>query len=244
MSLIWNFYRKTGTQILREKEMLKVYNETNHEGHPSPGEDDHRKLKYIQCSLGLFFLYLFFIPASAQPARQIAKYRLHVLGMNIGEYMVTQETRDDEINIKAITDVEVKIVFTYRVKYIQHSIYRDGSLWSCHVQTIKNGKINSDLHMEKRGEAYLRVEDGDSTMVHDKITYSGSMLYFNEPKTVSMMYNERSGESKLLKRGADHTYLITDEKNNKTNEYHYQDGVLTCAELKHSLAVIHLERFR
>lgn len=221
--------------------MLKGYDETSH---PSPGEDDHFAMKHIQYGLLLLIVFLFIAPASAQPARQTAKYRLHVLGMNIGEYTVTQETMDGNINIKAITDVEVKIIFTYRVKYLQHSVYRNGSLWNCHVQTIKNGKVNSDMRLEKQGEAYLLVENGDSTVIHDQITYSGSMLYFNEPKKASLMYNERSGENKPLKRIADHIYMITDEKGNKTNEYHYQDGVLTHAELKHPLAVIHLERFR
>lgn len=224
--------------------MSKRYDEINQGQYSSPGEDDHCKLKCIRHAAGLLFLFFFSISVFAQSATQTAGYRIHVLGMNIGEYKVTQESANDQIDIKAITDVEVKIIFTYRVKYIQHSVYRNGSLWSCHVQTIKNGKVNSDMQLKKQGETYLLVEDGDSSVVHDQINYSGSMLYFNEPHRVASMYNERSGEEKSLKQVADHTYVITDEKNNKTNEYHYEDGILTRAELKHPLAVIHLERFR
>ena len=223
--------------------MLKIYDETSHENHPSLREDDNFIMKYTKYGLGLLIVFLFMASVSAQSTQRTAKYHIRVLGMNIGEYTVTQETKDGDISIKAITDVEVKIIFTYRVKYVQHSLYRNGNLWSCHVQTIKNGKVNSDMRLEKQGELYLLVEDGDSTVIHDHITYSGSLLYFNEPKKVDIMYNERNGEKKTLKCIADHTYVITDEKNNKTNEYHYKDGVLTRAELKHPLAVIHLERF-
>jgi hypothetical protein len=223
--------------------MLKICNETSHKNHPSLREDDNLIMKFTEYGLGLLIVFLFIAPVSAQSTQRTAKYHIRVLGMNIGEYTVTQETKDGDISIEAITDVEVKIIFTYRVKYLQHSLYRNGSLWNCHVQTIKNGKVNSDMHLEKQVETYLLVEDGDSTFIHDHITYSGSLLYFNEPMKVSTMYNERSGEKKPLKCIADHTYIITDEKDNKTNEYHYNDGVLTRAELKHPLAVIHLERF-
>jgi hypothetical protein len=224
--------------------LKKIYDETSHDCHPCLQEDDNLIfiMKYTKYGLGLLIVFLFIASVSAQSTDRTAKYRIRVLGMNIGEYTVTQKTMNGDISIEAITDVEVKIIFTYRVRYVQHSLYRHGSLWSCHVQTIKNGKVNSDMQLEKQGEAYLLLEDGDSTFIHDNITYSGSLLYFNEPKEVSDIYNERSGEKKPLKCVADHTYIITDEKDNKTNEYHYKDGILVRAELMHPLATIHLER--
>lgn len=192
--------------------------------------------------VSLLMMLVFSSSASARQTDRTAKYRIRVLGMNIGEFTVNQKNVGDEVRIEAVTDVEVKIIFTYRVKFIQNSIYRDGSLWSSHVQTIKNGKLNSDLRLEKQGDAYLLVEDGDSTFVNENITYSGSLLYFNEPEQVAYLFNERNGEKKPLKCTADQTYVITDEKDNKTNEYNYKDGILDRALLIHPLATIHLER--
>lgn len=224
--------------------MISIPDKTGHERHPFSRNGELRTIKHTRYSLALLLVFFLTASVSAQSTDRTAKYRLRALGMNIGEYTVKQKTANGDVSIEAITDVEVKIIFTYRVKYIHHSLYRDGNLWCCHVQTIKNDKVNSDRWMERKGETYLLVEDGDSTLIDDTITYGGSLIYFLEPKNVPVIYNERSGQKRPVKHIADHTYILTDEKGNKLNEYEYKNGVLTRAELKHPLAVIHLERFR
>ncbi len=190
----------------------------------------------------LLFVLLLAWPASGHAADRTAKYSIRVLGMNIGQFTVNQKDVDEDIRIEAVTDVEVKIIFTYRVKFIQHSVYRKGLLWSSHVQTVKNGKVNSDMKLQRKDGLYELNEDGKTSVVHGNITYSGSLLYFNEPKNISVMYNERNGEKKPLKAIAEHIYIITDDKNKKTNEYEYENGVLARAELIHPMATIRLER--
>ncbi|MGV8093017.1 MAG: DUF6134 family protein [Mangrovibacterium sp.] len=235
-------YKKIVTEYDKELEMLEIYNRKSHENHTFVRKDDDLIMKYTKYAWGLLIVFFFSPSVSAQSTDCTAKYHIRVLGMNIGEFTVNQKTVDKDISIQAITDVEVKIIFTYRVKYIQQSLYRQGSLWNSQVQTIKNGKVNSDIRLEKQGETYLLINDGDTTLIHDNITYSGSLLYFNEPKQVSYLYKERTGEKKPVKRIADHTYVITNEKDSKTNEYEYKDGILVRAALIHPLAVIHLER--
>lgn len=197
--------------------------------------------KHIGRLLTVLFLV---IPGYVRSMDRHAKYRIQVLGMNVGQYTVNQKTTEDKIVIEAITDVEVKIIFTYRIKYVQKSLYRNGQLWNSHVQTIKNGKVNSDVWLEKQGGGYLLKKDGESVYIDDDITYSGSLLYFNEPTQVSYLYKERSGEKQALKRIADHTYILTDGKDKKTNEYEYEEGMLVRADLIHPLATIHLELSR
>ena len=199
-------------------------------------------MKQLICIWGIFVMILSTSSGFAQSKEQTAKYRLKVFGMNIGEYTVSQKTVNDDIQIEAITDVEVKIVFTYRVKYIQKSIYRDGCLFSSCVQTIKNGEKNSDMRLEKHADTYLIIENGDTTVVHNKITYSGSLLYFNEPIKISSIFKERTGEKEPITCIADHKYVITNKNESKKNEYEYKDGVLVRAKLIHSLATIYLER--
>lgn len=201
-------------------------------------------MSYTKHIFGSFIVLFFLFSGYAQAIDRHAKYRIQVMGMDIGRYVVNQQTKESEIRIEAITDVEVKLIFTYRVKYIQNSLYRNGQLWSSHVQTIKNGKVNSDVWLEKQGGIYHLKKDGESAYIHDRITYSGSLLYFNEPKEVSYLYKERSGEKQPLKRTADHTYILTDEKNKKTNEYEYEEGTLVRAALVHPVATIRLELLR
>ena len=193
--------------------------------------------KYV---LGLLAVLFFITSAAAQSSERKVKYQIRVWGMNIGEFTVSQKTEGEDISIEAITDVEVKMIFTYRVKYIQQSLYRHETLWSSHVETLKNGKINSDTRLEKQGENYLLTQDGDSALIHDNITYSGSLLYFHEPVQIKDIYKERTGEKNSFRSIDDHTYAMVDEKDNKTNVYEYKNGVLVRAELIHSLATIQM----
>ncbi|WP_157624849.1 DUF6134 family protein [Sunxiuqinia dokdonensis] len=196
-------------------------------------------MKYI---LILLSLILYGEGVFAKPVRDAAKYQIRVLGMNVGEFAVTQELVDGDLSVEAVTDIEVKIIFTYKVRYTQQSHYQNGNLSKYRVQTLKNGSINSDTQLKRMDEAYLLIKDGDSTLVHENITYSGSLLYFNEPKQDSLMYNERNGEMKSIRATADNTYVITDRKGRRTNEYHYKDGILETAILEHPIATIYMER--
>jgi len=197
-------------------------------------------VRYLTVLLTGFGL-LVSVSAFSQPANQTIKYDLRVLGMNIGKFTVTQQTRGDEISIEAVTDVKVKIIFTYKVKFLQHTLYKDGMLANSHVETIKNGKVNSDTRLTKEGSAYILVKDGDSTLIHDQITYSGSLLYFNEPEQVPSIYKEISGDKSSINPAGDHTYVVTDEKGRVTNKYEYKNGMLDQAELKHTLATIYMK---
>lgn len=197
-------------------------------------------MKYILIILTAFFLAS--VPVFSQPESQTIKYNIRVMGINIGELTVKQQKTGNDIVIDVVTDVKVKIIFTYQVKFLQHSLYRDGSLMNSHVQTVKNGNINSDTKLTRDGDAYILVKDGDSTLVHEKITYSGSLLYFNEPKQVSLIYKEISGNKSYIKYIENQTYVVTDEKGRVTNRYVYEKGILDRAEIKHTLATIYMER--
>jgi len=192
--------------------------------------------------MGLIVMFLFFKSAAAQPFERSAKYQISVWGTNIGEFTVDQKVEGDDIRINAVTDVYVRMIFSYQVKYLQHSLYRHGILWSSQVKTLKNGKINSNTRLDRQIENYLLTKDGDATIINGNITYSGSLLYFQEPTLINCIYNERNGEKNMIKSLNEHTYAIIDKKGNKINIYEYQDGILLKAELIHSLATIHLKR--
>jgi hypothetical protein len=177
----------------------------------------------------------------AQADEQTAMYDIRVFGKQIGVFTVTQVTTANTIDVKAITDVNITILFAYRVKFVQHSIFQDGILISARTQTYKNDKINSDMHLERQGETYEVIEDGKSRTFEGSITYSGTLLYFNEPLQKTDIYYERTGVMTSIERIADHSYLIAIEKSKRTNRYHYKDGILVRAELVHPLAVIYLK---
>lgn len=82
-------------------------------------------MKYILCLLvGLCSL----TSITARPITLTAKYKIYMLGANIGEFSVTQTNSHENVTIDATTEVKIKFLFAYRIKYVQNTIYNHG--WS------------------------------------------------------------------------------------------------------------------
>jgi hypothetical protein len=215
---------------------------------------DNKKIKYREVNLNnkscrnkKFFLLL--LPAilfsayvSARPHEMKTMYRINLLGAKIGKFSVIQKNENGNINIEAITDVEVNLLFSYHIKYVQNTVYEQGVLKSSNVKTYKNGKLNSDTMLKLKNDVYLLIADGDTSVVTHPITYSGSLLYFNEPLGVKQLYKERTAEMRPITPLAEHTYVVTDENERELNRYIYKNGVLEYAKMQHSLGAMELKR--
>jgi hypothetical protein len=167
---------------------------------------------------------------------------MHLLGANIGEFSVRQTGENGQVNIEAITDVNVNLLIFYRVKYVQHTVYNQSILQSSRVETYKNGKLNSTIRLKLQNDSYLLVADGDTTIINDSIAYSGSLIYFNEPTRIKKIYKERSAEMQQINSVSEHTYVIKDENEKELNRYFYEGGILQYAQMKHSMGTIELKR--
>jgi len=179
---------------------------------------------------------------SAQQKNKVLKYNVRVMGLNIGELTVNEYKNNDSLIIEAITNVEVNIVFKYQVKYYQRSIYYNGELLSSHLQTLKNGDVHSDTWLKKDHDKYFLVKKGNTTIIKDKINYSGSLLYFNEPVKTNTIYMEINGEKNIIKPVSDNVYEIIDKNNHQKGKYTYKNGILQKSVVNHSIANIYLER--
>jgi len=200
---------------------------------------DNRIIKYLLCfALG----FLFVTNVSATPNKLTTRYNMYLLNANIGEFSVTQTKENGNVKIEAITDVNINLLFSYRIKYVQNTVYEQGVLQSSHVETYKNGKLNSNMRLKLQNNSYLLVLDNDTTVINESITYSGSLLYFNEPDGIKKIYKERSSEMKKINPVDEHVYSIRDEKDREINRYFYENGILQYAKMHHPLGTMELKR--
>jgi hypothetical protein len=195
-------------------------------------------MKSLVPFLAYFFLLFFSISALGQSKTEV--FNIGALGMNVGTITVNQQIDGDRLVVEAISQVEVRIVFKFKVKYIQTSIYEKGELVSSSLKTYKKGVINSDTRLTKKGSGYGLEKDGEKSYINDRIYYSGSLLYFHEPISIKNLYFEINGEKTSIENAGLHKYLITDPHNGKKNEYTYKNGVLKQAIIKHSMANVYL----
>lgn len=198
--------------------------------------------KHMKCVFFLLFTFVFFTSVSAKPVTLIAKYNIYMLGANVGEFSVVQTNIDGNVNIDAITAVEINLLFSYRIKYVQKTEYNQGVLQNANVETYKNGKLNSTMSMNYAKEAYQLILNGDTTIINELITYSGSLIYFNEPKTTTRIFKERNAEMRQITLEGNHTYVIKNEKGKLLNRYFYENGVLQKATMRHALGTVELKR--
>jgi len=192
--------------------------------------------------LNVFLSVLFFTSVSAKPNELATRYKLLLFGVNIGEFSVTQTDNNGDINIEAITDVKVNLLVSYRIKYVQNTVYNHGILQSSHVETYKNGQLNSTVWLKREKGSYLLISEKDTSVIHDLIEYSGSLIYFNEPKGIKKIYKERSAEMRPLEAVGEHTYIIKDEKERELNRYFYENGILQSAKMRHALGTLELNQ--
>jgi len=185
----------------------------------------------------LFFAGLF---CDAQSKIDKSVYNIHAMGMDVGTITVNQQITGNKITVEAISEVEVRIIFKIKVKYIQTSTYVNGILQQSLLKTYKKDAVNSTTHLVKQGDGYTLEKDGKITRINDIIKYSGSLLYFHEPKNVKVLYFEINGEKTKVETVKTHEYLITDPNNGNKNEYTYKNGVLKNAIIKHTMANVYL----
>jgi hypothetical protein len=194
---------------------------------------------FLFLAIWMVFSNLF---CSAQYQNNTAVFNIRTLGMNVGEIKVHQKIIGDELFVEAISNVEVWIIFKIKAMYLQTSIYKNGILIESSLKTYKNDAVNSETSLTEDGDGYILNKDQILTQVDEKIEYSGSLLYFNEPKDVANMYLEISGEKAAIEALGDHEYSIMNPRSGKKNEYNYKNGVLQNAVIRHNVANVYLER--
>ncbi|MFD1294808.1 DUF6134 family protein [Lutibacter holmesii] len=188
----------------------------------------------------LIFLLLCGLSCFAQDQHKLAVYNIRAMGMNIGTITVQEKIEGENLFVEATSDVEVCLIFKIRAKYMQSSRYRNGVLQESLLKTYKRGKLNSTTRLAINDNGYIMDKDGKISQINDVINYSGSSLWFHEPKEGASMYFEISGEKAIVKLISPHKYSIKHPNNGNKNEYTFKKGILKNALIKHSLANVYL----
>ena len=161
--------------------------------------------------LGLF--------CTAQSNIERSVYNIRAMRMDVGTISVKQEINNGIVKVEAISEVEVRIVFKIKVKYIQTCTYVKGVLQESLLEIYKKGEVDSTTRLTKKGNGYTLNKDGEISYVKDVINFSGSLLWYHEPKVGAPMYFAISGEKTMVEALKPHGYLITDPHKVNKNEY-------------------------
>jgi hypothetical protein len=82
-----------------------------------------------------------------------------------------------------------------------------------------------------------------TSLVYDKrISFSESLLYFNEPTQISTIYSEFDGIEKTIIESSTGHYKIQNPLNGNVSEYFYEKGILSTAIVHFQMITLYLTR--
>lgn len=190
------------------------------------------KLKFI-----LFLIFYLQVTFS-----QTSIYKIRSGETSIGNLSVTQNKQKGLTEINVTSQVKVKLFIEIDLKYKLSSTYKDSEFIFGSVTTYVNGKVHTTTTTEKTGDYYTITKDGHQSKFLNKINYSGAMLYFNEPKDISLIYSEFDAINKPIKLIETQKYQVTNPKNGRLSEYIYKDGVMVSSVIHHALLTFTLTK--
>ncbi len=165
-------------------------------------------------------------------------YDVELFGKKIGQTIVERiEKADGEIQYKLSNLSDVTIFFTRKTSEMKFDItYKNGQLFSSYAKNVKDG-VTEIVTMLWQGSQYF-IHKGDEILkLNNPITYSGVMLYFNEPVGITKVFSERIGEYTVFTKTANGEYQCK-TPNGVTNIYRYQKGKLMELEMNKGASVI------
>ncbi len=154
---------------------------------------------------------------------------------HIGTLQAIKTVTNDRTQISVNSKVKVKLFISIDFEYKLNATYKNGQLLFGSVTTYVNGKVHSTSTTEKSNDYYTIEKDGHQSTFFDKITYSGALLYFEEPKGISTLFSEFDTINKPIRLIATGEYQLTNPKNGRLSEYLYKNGILISTTNHHSL---------
>lgn len=143
-------------------------------------------------------------------------------GEKVGNAVAIKKLTKDTEHIVITCEMSVKMLFRINVSYKLEALYKNGVLMSSSAVVNVNGRVQNKVDVERTGNTYIIVKDGDSEIYTELITWSSASLYFYFPDGDTRVFSEADGTFKHLKRKTLSTFELTDpESSGLRNTYTY-----------------------
>jgi hypothetical protein len=160
----------------------------------------------------------------------------------LGQLKVSTIHADTTTKIAVISQFKVKMLITVEVKYTLQSLYHSGELVSSSIKMYRNNELHSFSKTTKIGSQYKFIKDNMESYYTKRISFSESLLYFNEPTHVRSLYSEFDGVEKTIVESTSGHYKIKNPLNGNVSEYIYEKGILKTAIVHFQMMTLYLTK--
>lgn len=191
----------------------------------------------------LYTLLLFTTTAYAEaPPVSKLRYKITKDGKEIGYIKAERITEGENLIYEVETKMTIKVVLNQNVNYTSRAVYRGSTLQSSLSKSYVNGKLYQTCKTVFQDGRYLIKNNNNDAVIARNISYSGVMLYFQEPGNATLVYSEMSGYDNKVKNAGNGNYILINSKSGKQNHYWYKSGILDRATIDHLLADLEIQR--
>ncbi|MEZ4826068.1 MAG: DUF6134 family protein [Bacteroidia bacterium] len=190
----------------------------------------------------LFSLIFSVVALFGQTSNQT--YFMKALGKKIGELHYTRQVSGEDVYFSNVGFLEVNLLVKKVRMDIENRIhYHAGQFISANNKAIVNGEVHNSSRIEWNGKSYtMQIDGGEKKTISSPIFYSGSRLYFEEPRGIEKAFSEASGIYMSVKPLGAGAYEVTDPQTERSMVYYYENGVQTKVSMKHPLLTVYLVR--
>lgn len=178
----------------------------------------------------ILLLSTFLLTLSLSAQSQLMVYDVVKGSKNIGNVTVEISNENDQVKYHITSLVNFKILFSFSVKYQMEEKFFEGKLTWGKAHNTLNDRIQkeSEVYINSEGTYVFNIDGVASNTSENKITYSVSKLYTDEPIGKNKVFSQSFGRYLTLTKTDEHTYELVSPDG--TNYYTYENGI--CKEVK------------
>jgi len=173
----------------------------------------------VKFALLTFFLFSFLL-ANAQTVTR--EYDVISNKEKVGSVVAVNRELNGFEHYLITCEMSVRMILKINVSYNLKASFKNGFLMSSAATMYLNGKIQSQVQVERSGTNYVMIKDGVTEIITEPIEYSSARLYFHLPDGDKKVFSETDGTFKTLKRLSTYAFELTDPGNSgDNNKYTY-----------------------
>jgi hypothetical protein len=149
---------------------------------------------------------------------------------NLGSMEVVKKVTDNTTNYKVESNVEIKVLLTFKIYYFLEEFFENRSLKKGNAHNTLNDKMQKQSVVLGDNERYVINLNGEVHKFNEgNITYSIPHLYYEEPVGKEKVFSQQFAGYLPILKVAEHTYEV--ESPDGANVYKY-DANGRCVEVK------------
>lgn len=173
---------------------------------------------------------------------QTLKYNVYFFGSEVGNYTAVRTSNNNHTSIKVNGKSDFSFIKEFVMIFSSKSRFTNGHLiYSASKRLLNGEKKDSVVIYKNKNHKYRVFSFVKGVSEVDNIYFTGSMMYFNEPRNFDKIFSENKGYFVPVKKIKEHVFVTEDDDRNEKITYYYKNNILVKAIIEKSLFTLEMK---